>query len=374
MNPSDDSRNIIETPEAVSDKRLFHRNDRVGEVFAVWHHGGQRFTSRIHDLSLCGAFVESAEPPPLGTALMLFFQVSGKFARVQAVVRRSVPRKGMGIEFVAMEDEDRARLTLAAELSQELVPAKGEQQGQAAFIYGKGSAQTRRAKRHEKVRALTTERRRHLRFKVTAQVQVVEVDSGNRIGARLVNLSAGGCFLELETNSPFSLGTTVMVAITRGSETFQSNAKVIYVLPPKGMGVTFTDTEPQDLRILGAWIMETSWLAADRRKGQRIYLGVPVKVMGNSSSGESFTEETQTIKVSADGCSLVLSAPVNKGQRVTLLNFHTNARMECVIVRILESSDSQHEIGMSFLLPNKKFWHVTFPPLDWSAHYSEAER
>jgi hypothetical protein len=372
MNPSAGSRNIIVTPEAVSDKRSVHRHDRVGEVFVVWHHGGQKFTSRVHDLSLSGAFVESADPPQLGTALTLFFQVSGKFARVQAVVRRSVPRKGMGIEFVAMEDEDRACLTLATELSQELIPAKVEQQ--AAFIYGKGSSQRLRAKRHEKVRALTAERRHHLRLKVTAQVQVVELDSGTCLGARLGNLSAGGCFLDLETNCAFSLGTTVMVAITRGSEKFQSKAKVVYVLPPKSMGVTFTDTEPQDLRILGAWIMETTWLAADRRKGQRIYLGVPVKVIGNNSSGESFTEETRTIKVGADGCSLLLAAPVNKGQYVTLMNFHTNARMGCVVVRIVESSAAQHEIGMSFLLPNKKFWPVTFPPVDWSAYHLEAER
>jgi hypothetical protein len=136
----------------------------------------------------------------------------------------------------------------------------------------------------------------------------------------------------------------------------------------------FTGTAPQHLRTLVAWVMETSWFAADRRKSQRIFLNVPVRVMGNNTLGASFTEETHTVKVSADGCSVPLSAPVDKGQYVTLLNLRTKATTECVVVRIEQSSDAQHGIGMSFLLPNKKFWQVSFPPVDWLADPYEVAR
>jgi len=290
-------------------------------------------------------------------------------------VIRSVPSEGMGIEFVAMGPEDRACLALAAEAAHELVPVTDKQQPKSAFLSAMNPTETLGAERPQKDRARSVgERRAHPRHKVNAQIQVVDVDSGMRISARLGNLCAGGCFLELETDSSFSLGTTVTVTITRGSESFQSEAKVVYALPPRGVGVVFTGTEPQHLRILVAWIMETSWFAADRRKSQRIFLNVPVRVMGNNTSGISFTEEMQTVKVSADGCSVPLSAPVNKGQYVTLLNLRTKAMLECVIVRIEQSSDAHHEIGMSFLLPNKKFWQVSFPPVDWLADPYEAER
>jgi len=375
MSASADSRQIMMTQEAVSDKRRHSRNDRMKELSVFWHRGGRRFISRVSNLSLGGAFLQSAEPPPLGTTLQLLFRVSGKVARARAVVIRSVPGEGMGIEFVAMGQEDRACLALAAESSHELVPVADKQQPQSAFIHAMNPAQTPGVERRQKDRALSAEERRgHPRHRVNAQIQVVDVDSGMRISARLGNLCAGGCFLELETDSSLSLGTAVTVTITKGLESFQSEGKVVYALPPRGVGVMFTGTEPQHLRILVAWIMETSWFAADRRKSQRIFLNVPVRVMGNNTSGISFAEETHTIKVSADGCSVPLSAPVNKGQYVTLMNIRTKATMECVIVRIEQSSDGQHEIGMSFLLPNKKFWQVSFPPVDWLADPYEVLR
>jgi len=72
--------------------------------------------------------------------------------------------------------------------------------------------------------------------------------------------------------------------------------------------------------------------------------------------------------------SLALSTPVNKSQYVTLLNTHTKAMVECVIVRIEQSSSALREIGMSFLLPNRKFWQLNFPQVDRLAYYPEAER
>ena len=281
----------------------------------------------------------------------------------------------MGIEFVAMGQEDRACLALAAESAHELVPVTDKQQPQPALSPAITPSQTVGAARRQKDRALSPEERRaHPRHKVNAQIQVVDADTGMRISARLGNLCAGGCFLELETDSSFSLGSAVTVTITRGLESFQSEGKVVYALPPRGVGVMFTNTEPQHLRILVAWVMETSWFAADRRKSQRIFLNVAVRVMGNNALGVSFTEETHTVKVSADGCSVPLSVPVNKAQYVTLMNLRTKAMMECVVVRIEQSSDGRHEIGMAFLLPNKKFWQVSFPPVDWLADPYELVR
>jgi PilZ domain len=212
---------------------------------------------------------------------------------------------------------------------------------------------------------LSNERRHraHRRSKVSAQIQVTEAGSGRLIHVRLGNVSAGGCLLESETDSSLSSGTALTIAITRGSQLFQSEAKVVHVAPEGGIGVMFTDTEPKHLRVLTAWIMESAWLAADRRKNQRIALNVPVILMGNDAIGRSFTEEVQTLKVSADGCSLQLATPLNKGQYVTLLHGRTKAMAECMIVRTEQSSVTRLDVGMTFLLPNRKFWQVNFPPV-----------
>jgi hypothetical protein len=352
--------------EAESDRRQSSRNDRPKELSVAWNHGGQEFVSRVRDLDLGGAFIQSAAPPPPpGTVLELLFQVSGKVARARAVVRRLVPGEGMGIEFVGMGEEDRASLALAAESIRELVSVRDGRESGPASSDATDPPHIPVAGRDPRDRALPAgERRAHPRHRVTAQVQVAERDSGRSISARLGNLSAGGCFLETETDSSLPLGTTVTVTLTRGAESFHSEAKVVYTRPRRGMGVTFTGTDPQQLRILGAWIVETSWLAADRRKSQRMVLGVPVRVMGRSAMGASFTEETKTSSINADGCSLRLSVPVTKGQSVTLLNTRTDAMLECVVVRIGQSAAGQAEIGLSFLLPDREFWQVSFPPVD----------
>ena len=61
-------------------------------------------------MGLGGLFISAPEPPPVGHVVKLLFEVPGGDVRARAVVRCSVPGKGMGIEFVFMATEDRARL------------------------------------------------------------------------------------------------------------------------------------------------------------------------------------------------------------------------------------------------------------------------
>jgi hypothetical protein len=115
MNPSADSRNVAVIDQTAAERRRHNRNGEPKELSVAWRYGGQNFVSNVCDLSLGGAFIQSAAPPPLGTILKLLFRMSGNFASAKAVVRRSVPGEGMGVEFLAMEQKDRACLALAAE-------------------------------------------------------------------------------------------------------------------------------------------------------------------------------------------------------------------------------------------------------------------
>ncbi|HEY6944758.1 MAG TPA: PilZ domain-containing protein, partial [Candidatus Acidoferrum sp.] len=150
----------------------------------------------------------------------------------------------------------------------------------------------------------------------------------------------------------------------------------VYVQPRKGMGLMFTAVKPEHGGTLDSWIAEvreTSWLAANRRRSQRVLMKIPVHIsvqIGNAALSE---EETHTLAVSAHGALIAVSAPVYRGQRLTLLNPQTKDSLECVVAHIDRFPDEQVRVGVEFLLPNPTFWHVAFPPKDWSPRHPDAK-
>ena len=90
--------------------RRFERIALPKGMLIAWQSSGQRTVSRIGTLGLGGLFIYTAEPPPRGEIIKLFFEVPGGDVRARAVVRNSLLGKGMGVEFTAMGAEERARL------------------------------------------------------------------------------------------------------------------------------------------------------------------------------------------------------------------------------------------------------------------------
>jgi len=97
----------------VSNANRKRRYARVGlpqGMLVAWQGVGQRIVSRVSTLGLGGLFIRTAQPPPIGDIVRLFFEVPGGEVRARAVVRDSKPGHGMGVEFTSMGHEDRARL------------------------------------------------------------------------------------------------------------------------------------------------------------------------------------------------------------------------------------------------------------------------
>ena len=95
-----------------------------------------------------------------------------------------------------------------------------------------------------------------------------------------------------------------MYASPRALESFEARARVVYIQPGKGMGLMFTAVEPEQLGTLNTWIAEsreTSWLAANRRRSQRVLMKIPVRVSGQAGAALLFEEETHTLAISAHG-------------------------------------------------------------------------
>src|SRR5258707_3302474 len=218
------------------------------------------------------------------------------------------------------------------------------------------------------------DRRTHPRYKFMAAVEVVAADSGGSIETRVGDLSQQGCYVD--TNNALPLGTVTDIRITKGAQLFEARARVVYSRASQGMGLVFTTIEPEQLRTLETWLAEsreTSWLAANRRRSQRVLMTIPVRVSGQTGVGLHFEEETQTRAISAHGALILVSTQVYRGQRLTLSNVQTKAALECVVAHIEKYQSSQPQVGVEFMLPNPIFWHVAFPPKDWTPHHPDAK-
>jgi PilZ domain-containing protein len=97
------------------------------------------------------------------------------------------------------------------------------------------------------------------RHSFVADIEVTDVQSEIHISGRTEELSLFGC--GVNTLNPFPKGTRVRIKLSRGGADVVALAKVAYARPELGMGVVFTSVEPEDERILGAWIAELMRIA-----------------------------------------------------------------------------------------------------------------
>src|SRR5258707_4191914 len=218
------------------------------------------------------------------------------------------------------------------------------------------------------------DRRTHPRYEFTAAVEVVAPESGARIETRVRDLSQQGCYVD--TSNALPLGTVTDVRITKGAQLFEARARVVYSRTGKGMGLVFTAIEPGRLRTLETWLAESresSWLAANRRRSQRGLVTIPVRVSGQSGAAWPFEETTHTRAISAHGALIFVSTQVYRGQRLTLSNVQTKAALECVVAHIDRHHREHPQVGVEFMLPNPMFWHVAFPPKDWTPRHPDAK-
>jgi hypothetical protein len=95
-----------------AEQRRYPRVTAPKTLMVAWQAGTRRTVSYLDSLGLGGLFVLTRHPPPVRSMVKILLDLPLGEVRARAVVRRVMPR-GMGIEFVAMTQEDRARLNKA---------------------------------------------------------------------------------------------------------------------------------------------------------------------------------------------------------------------------------------------------------------------
>jgi hypothetical protein len=92
-----------------NDIRRYPRISSPKGTILAWQNASMRHVSRVDNLGLGGLYIRTKEPPPPGTFIQLLLDAPSGEVRARAVVQRSNPEEGMGVKFVAMQQEDRAR-------------------------------------------------------------------------------------------------------------------------------------------------------------------------------------------------------------------------------------------------------------------------
>jgi tetratricopeptide (TPR) repeat protein len=93
-------------------RRKYPRIKAPEGTFASWKSTDKSVFGRVDTIALGGVYLNTLNPLPKGSTTDLTMGLpTGRF-RTRAIVRRSLPGRGMGLEFIQMAPEDRARLNL----------------------------------------------------------------------------------------------------------------------------------------------------------------------------------------------------------------------------------------------------------------------
>lgn len=96
-----------------AEQRRYPRVAAPKSLMVAWQSGTRRAVSSLESIALGGLFVLTRQPAPIRSMVKLLMDLPFGEVRARAVVRRVTPARGMGIEFIAMTQEDRARLNKA---------------------------------------------------------------------------------------------------------------------------------------------------------------------------------------------------------------------------------------------------------------------
>ena len=96
-----------------AERRRYPRVVAPKSVVVAWQSGTRRSVSYMESIALGGLFVLTGHPVPIRSMVKVLMDLQFGEVRARGVVRRVMPTRGMAVEFIAMTQEDRARLNRA---------------------------------------------------------------------------------------------------------------------------------------------------------------------------------------------------------------------------------------------------------------------
>ena len=96
------------------------------------------------------------------------------------------------------------------------------------------------------------DRRYAIRFPFAADVELIDLETGQHVEGVTSDISHGGCFVC--TSKPLPVHARARLKLSRKGQTLEALVIVRIVKPRVGMGIEFFDLEPPNDEILNSWI------------------------------------------------------------------------------------------------------------------------
>lgn len=103
------------------------------------------------------------------------------------------------------------------------------------------------------------------------------------------------------------------------------------------------------------------------RRSQRVRVSVDVEVFWGDANNLAASEKTKTFVVSSHGALIPLRRNVEINELFRLRNAATHEEIACRVIDLKRADPSgMSNVGIEFVEPAPRFWHIAFPPEDWS--------
>ena len=110
------------------------------------------------------------------------------------------------------------------------------------------------------------ERRKEVRFSVSASAEMLELRTRTHLNGRASDLGAGGCYID--TLTPFPVSASLMLNLTSENHNVQAKVNVVYAQIGMGMGLAFTEMTAKQKENLTAWLRELNGEPAQLQASQ----------------------------------------------------------------------------------------------------------
>ncbi|HXU07868.1 MAG TPA: PilZ domain-containing protein [Blastocatellia bacterium] len=213
-------------------------------------------TTRLNDLSVTGAFIDSMSCFSRGTILKLRFRIKDVLIETSAEVRYSMQRVGMGVRFLDLQPNQVAALESLIDDKPLVIPQLAP--------------------------ARQTDRREDKRISYVCEVECHGAGLG-RLVTRINDLSTSGAFIDSTTC--YAPGTVVDLRFRLNELTIETSAEVRYGTRSKGMGVRFRNLRPEHRAALASLIegkpLESPPRAEPNKANENNTSDAPNMLLGN---------------------------------------------------------------------------------------------
>jgi hypothetical protein len=109
------------------------------------------------------------------------------------------------------------------------------------------------------------------------------------------------------------------------------------------------------------------------RRSQRVCVSVDVVITWGGATSQLASEGTKTLIVNTHGALIALRRTVQLDDLLKVRNTKTHEEVSCRVVDLGATEKGVTNVGIEFVEPAPRFWHIAFPPEDWTARSPEAK-